>query len=315
MEKFYPSIDQNLLLKALLWCRKYVDMSDGEIEIIMAARKAMLYVNGEPWAKKGGSVFDVGMGFFDGAEVCEIVGLFLLEELEELEVSVGIYRDDGLAVSDLSPRGVERTKKKMSAIFRKHNLEITIEANKKRIEFLDIYMDLDKNEYGPFIKPNDTPVYVDTGSNHPPKVLENIPRGINRRLSTISANKEIFDKAAPFYQAALEKSGHDFKLNFEEVNVTTDEGNKETRKRSRNIIWFNPPFSRAVQTNVGKLFLQMMDKHFPTGNPLHQIFNRNKVKMSYRCTPNLARKISGHNAKILNSEKNSDEPKKNATVE
>ena len=63
-------------------------------------------------------------------------------------------------------------------------------------------MDLDKNEYGPFIKPNDTPVYVDTGSNHPPKVLENIPRGINRRLSTISANKEIFDKAAPFYQAA-----------------------------------------------------------------------------------------------------------------
>ena len=53
-----------------------------------------------------------------------------------------------------------------------------------------------------------------------------------------------------------------------------------------------------------------MDKHFPTGNPLHQIFNRNKVKMSYRCTTNLDRKISGHNAKILNSEKNSDEPKK-----
>ena len=38
---------------------------------------------------------------------------------------------------------------------------------------------------------------MDAGSNHPPQVLENIPRGINSRLSTISASKDIFDKAAP----------------------------------------------------------------------------------------------------------------------
>ena len=70
-------------------------------------------------------------------------------------------------MSNLTPRGVEQTKKKMSAIFRKYNLEITIKANKKRVEFLDVYMDLGKNEFGPFLKPNDTPVYVDAGSNHP----------------------------------------------------------------------------------------------------------------------------------------------------
>ena len=125
VEKFYPSIDQNLLLKALLWCRKYVDMSDNEIEVIMAARKAILYMDGEPWAKKGGDIFDVCMVFFDGAEICEIIGLFLLE-LEKLHIQVGIYRDDGLAISDMSPQGIERTKNKMSAIFRKYNLEITI---------------------------------------------------------------------------------------------------------------------------------------------------------------------------------------------
>ena len=72
-------------------------------------------------------------------------------------------------------------------------------------------MDLEKNENGPFMKPNDNPVYVDTGSNHPPKVLENIPKGINKRLTTISATKEIFDRAAPVYQSALDKSGHNFK--------------------------------------------------------------------------------------------------------
>ena len=118
---------------------------------------------------------------------------------------MGIYRDDGLAVCDLNPQGVERMKKKMSAIFRGHGLEITIDANKKYVEFLDIYMDLEKEEYGPFSKPNDTPIYVDASSNHPPKVIENIPMGINRRLSTISATKEIFDKA-------LKKSGHTFKM-------------------------------------------------------------------------------------------------------
>ena len=76
------------------------------------------------------------MGFFDGAEICEMVGLFLLEELQELGINVGIYRDDGLGVCDLTPRGVEKIKKQMSAIFRKHKLEIIIEANKKSVEFL-----------------------------------------------------------------------------------------------------------------------------------------------------------------------------------
>ena len=114
----------------------------------------------------------------------------MLEELKkDIEINLGIYRDDALGVVDLPPQGVERVKKKISAIFRKHDLEITIEANKKRVEFLDIYLDLDKEEFGPYIKPNDNPVYVDSGSNHPPKVLENIPKGINKRLTTISATK------------------------------------------------------------------------------------------------------------------------------
>ena len=52
------------------------------------------------------------MGSFDGAECCEIVGLFLLSELQELGVEVGIYRDDGLCVFELAPMKVENIKKK-----------------------------------------------------------------------------------------------------------------------------------------------------------------------------------------------------------
>ena len=76
-----------------------------------------------------------------------------MDEIKMLGVDSGIYRDDGLMVTDLAPRGVEQLKKKLSAIFRKEKLEITIEANKKKVEFLDIYLDLDLDEYGPFRKP------------------------------------------------------------------------------------------------------------------------------------------------------------------
>jgi hypothetical protein len=61
-----------------------------------------------------------------------------------------------------------------------------------------------------------------------------------------------------------------------------------------------------VKTNVGKKFLQLMDKHFPVGNPLHKIFNRNSVKMSYRCTANLGMKIKAHNSKILKIDANEE---------
>ena len=77
-----------------------------------------------------------------------------------LEYTAMIYRDDGLMVCDGTPRKVEQIKKKLSEIFRKHNLEITIEANKKKVEFLNIYLDLEKEEYGPFRKPGDIPIYV-----------------------------------------------------------------------------------------------------------------------------------------------------------
>ena len=113
--------------------------------MIMTARKAMLYMDGTPYSKKGGGVFDIGMGFYDGAECCEIVGLFLLSELEELGIDVGIYRDDGLAVANLTPQEVDRLKKKICAIFKKHKLKITIEANKVAVDFLDITLDLQKD--------------------------------------------------------------------------------------------------------------------------------------------------------------------------
>ena len=66
----------------------------------------------------------------------------------------------------------------------------------------------------PYTKPNNILQYLHAKSNHPPVVLRNIPTGVNKRLSEISSNEEIFNNAAPIYQKALDESGHVFKLKY-----------------------------------------------------------------------------------------------------
>ena len=50
-----------------------------------------------------------------------------------------------------------------------------------------------------------------------------------------------------------------------------------------------------VTTNVGKSFLNLLEKHFPKHHKLHKIINRNCVKVSYSCLPNMSSYISSYN--------------------
>ena len=38
------------------------------------------------------------MGSYDGAETCELVGLYMLSQLEQLVINIGLYRGEGLAI-------------------------------------------------------------------------------------------------------------------------------------------------------------------------------------------------------------------------
>ena len=67
--------------------------------------------------------------------------------------------------------------------------------------------------------------------------------------------------------------------------------------------WFNPSYSLDIASNIGKEFLELIDKHFPPNHPLHSICNRSTLKVSYRCLPNMGSLIGRHNSKVL---KNSD---------
>ena len=96
----------------------------------------------------------------DGAETCELVGQFLLSQLTHLDVNVGLYRDDGLAICTKTPKQVEAIKKEMCKLFKHNSLQITIEANKKVVDFLEITLDMRTAIYKPYKKPNCNLTYV-----------------------------------------------------------------------------------------------------------------------------------------------------------
>ena len=110
--------------------------------------------------------------------------------MAKLNIDVGLYRDNGLASTSATPKMVKTIKKKISEIFRKNKLEVTIDANLKTVDFLDITMDLQNDTFQPFTKPNTVPLYINCQSNHPPCLLKNIPDAINKRLSKISCNEK-----------------------------------------------------------------------------------------------------------------------------
>ena len=218
--EFYPSITEELFTKAIEFATAYDTISAQEKHIIIQAKKSMLYNNDTPWCKKTNPNFDVTMGSFDGAETCELIGLYILSQLQDLDINVGLYRDDGLAVCTKTPRQIENMKKKICKIFANSKLKITIEANLKTVDFLDITMDLKSGIHKPYMKPNNTPLYVHKESNHPPNITKNIPESINRRLSAISSNETSFNEAAPAYHKGLENSGYDYRLKYKPPQKT-----------------------------------------------------------------------------------------------
>ena len=108
------------------------------------------------------------MDAYDGAEVCELVGIFILYQLSRIYIKnvIGLYRDDGLTVFR-NTRGpqAERIKKYFQSIFRKNNLSILVKCNLKIVDYLDVTLNLSDGLYKPFHKPNSEINYIHRKSN------------------------------------------------------------------------------------------------------------------------------------------------------
>ena len=300
---FYPSISEELLNKAISWAKNLEPITNEEIKIIKHSRKSFLFHKNECWVKKGNKEHDVTMGSNDGAEIAELVGLFLLDGLKRYikKDALGLYRDDLIAVVDISGPQVERLRKNLFNFFGQFNLKVTIEANIKRTDFLDISMDLESGIHRPYRKDDSVPTYININSNHPPHIKKNLPNMISDRISKLSSNEQVFNQEAALYNEGLKQAGYKDKIKF----VKKDENANVSRKsRKRNIIYFCPPWNDALATNIGRRFLELIDKHFPNNSPLRKLFNRNNVKISYSCTKNMKSIIASNNSKLLRPEEN-----------
>ena len=85
------------------------------------------------------------MGAYDGAEVCELVGCFMLSIVTSKynKKDIGIYQDDGLAVfKNKSGPQSERIKKEFQKTFKNHKLDIVIQCNMTSVDYLDVMFNL-----------------------------------------------------------------------------------------------------------------------------------------------------------------------------
>ena len=129
--------------------------------------------------------------------------------------------------------------------------------NLKAVDFFNVRFDLVNNTDQPYRKLNNEPVYIHKQSNHPLKILKELPKSIKKLISDISCDENVLNNAKLTQEKALNNSG--FTETFSYIKSSDQNikniNNKETKmNRKRKIIWYSPPFSLNVKTNVGKLF-------------------------------------------------------------
>ena len=112
------------------------------------------------------------MGSFDGAEICELVGLSIQSNLENIlpKTNFGLYWDDGLILlRNLNGQQMDKKKKNYQIFkFKDTGFSINIQTNLKEVDFLVVTLNLQNSTHRPYKKPNNKLLYIHSLSKHPP---------------------------------------------------------------------------------------------------------------------------------------------------
>ena len=134
----------------------YTSISQENIRIIKHCRTSLLFYNKEPWKKKEHeSSFDVTIGSYDNAELCELIGIYIHSSLESsLEKDqMGLYRDDGFIVLlNINNQKTDKIRRKIITVFTSIDFRIEITTNLMEVNFLDVTFNLEQNTYRPYKK-------------------------------------------------------------------------------------------------------------------------------------------------------------------
>ena len=150
-------------------------------------------------------MFDVSMGAYDGAEVYELIGIFLLNLLGRQydTKNIGLYRDDVLSIfKNCSGLQMEEIKGSLQKVFKKIGFNIILKCNMKIVNYLDVTFNLNDSTYRPYQKPHNIIKYIHVEYNHPPIIIKQVPKTIETHLSQLYSNEEVLNDSAPFYESA-----------------------------------------------------------------------------------------------------------------
>ena len=118
--------------EVLDFASSYIDIPENDKKITNHARKSLLFNKQQTWIEKESGLFDVTMGAYDGAQVCELVGSFLLYALPLIynKTNIGLYRDDALAIfRNVSGSHCKKIKKEFQKLFQQNGLKLIIKCN------------------------------------------------------------------------------------------------------------------------------------------------------------------------------------------
>ena len=142
----------------------------------------------------------------DGAEVCELIGIFMLWLLSKHinKSHIGLYRDDCLAIlKNTGGPEAEKLEKKRHKLFKEKDVDIIIECNLKITNYLNITLNLNNGSCHPYRKSNEETNYIHINSDNQPSIIKEIPWSIEKRLSILSSSKDIFQESAIYYEKCL----------------------------------------------------------------------------------------------------------------
>ena len=131
--------------------------------------------------KKGESNFDITVRTYDGAEVCELIGIFMLSLLSKHinKNHIGLYRDGDLAIlKNTSGPEAEKLKNKLQKLFEEKDLDIIVQCNLKITNYLDITLNLTMIHTVLTENPKKKPAIFISIRNHPPSIIKEIPQSI-----------------------------------------------------------------------------------------------------------------------------------------
>ena len=89
------------LTNAIRFAKEYTEIGEDDINIIFHARKTLLFANDSIWVNKSDPIeaFDVAMGAYDSAEICDLVGLYILDTISKKFPELNVHFDRYLTCS------------------------------------------------------------------------------------------------------------------------------------------------------------------------------------------------------------------------